>query len=1184
MNILVTNLEIIGTICYLAAFLTAVRLVAVQSWQKSARVLAVAVLLLAALGGANIAQWVGLSHHPDVFEDYIEVTIPLLWLFLMYTIVYERVANELRPYRTMFENTSVGIAILEEDGTTSLVNSEFARIVKVPREQIEGRMKFTDFVADEDIQRLRDYHAARRRGEWAPNSYEFTMVDAEGERHDILATVALIPGTRRSVSTAQDITQSRHTQRQLQQSAEEQQVLLDHVPVMIFWKDANGNYVRVNQAFADSLGMTPEEIIGKSTYDLYPEQAERYLENDREVVASGESKLAIVEPVRTVKGERWHSTDRVPYRDTEGNIVGVVGFTLDVTAQRQAYDALVGAQQEAVALVGFQEYVMQTANVWMTMADGDGNITLWNQEAERISGYTAADAVGSANIWEKLYPDPDYRAGIMQRVHRILAGEGEPVEGEGRIRCKDGSYKIVAWNSTRLVSPDGSTAGMISVGRDVTRIRETERRQLTGLRVLEALNESPDSQTMIRNILQAVKELTGCDAIAIRVRQDDDYPYFEAEGVATDDLQCHSYLVPFDDGGEQQLASNGRPLLKAPYDHLVRGRFDPKLPWFTEAGSFWTNNILELGECDEAGHLRELTNSSCVAANSASVAIIPLRSAGAVVGLLELGHRRENCFDAELVGYLEELASSVGVAVQRRMSEGALRRERNFSHSVVQNAQALIIGLDRDENITLFNNIAEEVTGYTAEEMVGRKAWHMMIDEQEAGDTAEAFQEVLFGDFPKTFEGKWICKNGDERLITWRATGLVDETGEVWQVIAIGLDMTEHRRLEHRVQQSQRMEAIATLAGGIAHDFNNMLHAVLSNIELMRMLGELNEEQERKASSIEETVKHASQIIKQLTALAAPERHEKGRVDLNSCVNNVLDLLEGAGHPRTTLAKDLQADLPLVLGDAVQLQQVVMNLCLNALQALRNGGQLRINTRLAEGTDAVVTDNEALSLGEHYVRLQVTDNGVGMAPETVQQIFDPFFSTRGDEGGTGLGLTVVYGIVQAHGGTIGVETELGHGTTFTIHLPVTSDEAAAVSKRPEMAPETGSETIMVVDDNDAVRTNLKQLLTSLGYTVMEASTGADAIDTYGQQQSSIDLIVLDITMPEMTGIEAFKKIRQLTPQAKGILMTGFVSEGMDLQELPEGIMGVLRKPFTLEQLSGYLRTALSGESIEDFSS
>ncbi len=1186
MNILVTNLEIIGTICYLAAVLLALRLMRIQHWRRTAIVLVTTLFVLVALRAANIAQWLGNSNYPAIFEDYLEVTIPLLWLLLIYTFIYECITDELRPYRTLFENTGIAITIVEPDGALSLINPALTQLLKLPREQLEGHRHFTDFIDPHDRERALQNHAARLRGDPVPDTYELRLQDADGTHHDTIVNVALIPQTARCVVTVHDITDHKRTQHEANQLAAFRGAVMQTANVWITILTTDGAITFWSEGAERMTGYSADEVLGRS--DVWSDMLASKTDHKRamnawqELIRDSRPVTNLQLTMKTKDGKElvasWAAN---AITDPNEQVIGVLTVAQDITRQTEAYQALAEAQEEAAALISFQEYVMQTASVWMTMLDMEGNVTLWNREAERISGYTAEETVGSADIFQKLCAIPEQYPQVIKHVNSILSAEAATLQDEWRIRCKDGSCRTIAWHSAALLTPEGASAGMISIGTDITRRRETEQRQLTDLNVLKALNDSVDSRAMIRGILQAVTEFTGCQMAAIRLRRDDDYPYVEAEGIAPDALQPCMQLRSDPTPGQASSGPGDGFRLKPPYDRLLTGAFDPEAPWFTENGSFWTNDLPGLIHSDHDPQLAGLTDASCVAKNSIAVAIIPLRSAGAIVGLLELSDRRTDRFTAGIVGYLEGLGYSIGVAVQRRMAEEALRRERNFSHSVVDNAQALIIGLDSDARVTLFNSTAADVTGYAAEEVVGRRLWDIMVGEQDLAETAKPFLQILDGDFPKTFESILTTKDGHELLTTWRGTGLVDRDGHVWQVIAIGLDITAHRQLEARIRQSQRMEAIATLAGGITHDFNNILHAVLSNIELMRMLGELNPEQEAKTKAIEQTVKHAAQITKQLATMAAPERPEKGTVDINNCVQNVLALLRGARDQRVTLVSDLQENIPTVLGDAMQIEQVVMNLCVNALQALHGGGELRVSTRREQATKEVVIENPGLRQGEHYVRLDVSDTGVGMTTEIIEQIFDPFFTTRENKGGTGLGLAIVYGIVQAHAGTISVQSEPGAGTTFTVQLPAAVNPVEPVSAT-EVTIQKGSETILLVEDNEVVRANLTQLLRSLGYNVIQAATGAAAVDIYGRTASAIDLVLLDINMPHMTGVEAFSKIRHSDPDAKGILMTGFVNDDLLAPEsIPEGIAGILRKPFTIRELSAHVRDGLAGKHRQD---
>ncbi|MFO7948233.1 MAG: PAS domain S-box protein [Armatimonadota bacterium] len=1307
MNPLITNLQVIGTICYIGALLLALRLVKFPNWRRPAWIMAAGMLLLILLGSSNILQWTGLNTELDRYENYLAVSVPLLWLFLLYTVVYEQIANQLRPYKTVFEAVGSGIAILNPDTSIWLANTRIADMVGLPLEAIVGRRSFLDFVAEPERDSLRSYHRACTQEGSRNLSHEFALVDVNGSSRIVAATISSIPGTGRTVLTVQDITAEKQTEQkadalagfreavmetanawimifdtegrarfwndaaerisgysaddmlgrpniwtelkpicegqqsfaqvwnniienhrpvedlrtaietkdgeyrtilwsadiirsssgsmlgvvaigqdvteqararqQLQSMAAEQRVLLDNVPVMIFWKDVEGHFIRVNQAFADLYGLEPSDFVGKTVADIEPRHAQKLAEQDAEVVRTGRAKRDLTRVFHGPDGDRWLSTDKVPYYDAQENIAGIIGFTADVTDRQRAYQALVNAQRRSTHLASFREYVMQTANVWVAMFDDEWQLTLWNKEAERISGYCADEVLFSDRAFELLYPDPDYRQQIMNTLKHRMERQSETFQAETRIHCRDGSTRRIDWHVARLDSPDGEFLGMITIGVDVTGARETEERQMMDLRVLRVLNESADSQEMISGILDELSEFTDCETMAIRLSRADDYPYAEHVGLPEKLVTAHSCLCRYDAAGEPARDENGDRILHGLKGCIIDGTIDPKLPFFTDGGSFWTNTFQELMA---SPHNEDWSFDDTIHAelNHSSVAVIPLRWGGNTVGTLEIGDTEGGLFARSLINYIEDLASSITVAVRRRIAEEALQKERNFSETVVQNAPTLIIGLDQAGRVTLFNALAESLTGYETGEIMNHVFWRHLLPAGEMQEFKQAFSTLRSGEVPPPFDTHIISKNGDQRLINWRATALSDPGGGVWQVIIIGIDVTEHRNLERRIRQSQRMEAIATLAGGIAHDLNNALHSVLSNVELLQLQGEMNEAQRNSIKSIENAVKHASSITQQVTAMAAPADSEKCAIDLNLCINSVMGLLKGVRDRRVALLKNLSEDLPPILADATQIEQVIMNLCVNALHAMPDGGELLVTTDTVVAGEKMVHRNPDLKAGDEFVRIQVTDTGVGMDEDTLTQIFDPFFTTRKDEGGTGLGLAISYSIIQNHNGSIVVDSAPGEGTTFTIYLPYVDEAIVEVSDSDE-AVETGSETLLLVEDHDMVRQNLGRLISNLGYTVIEAKTGREALDIYQDRYREIDTVLLDINMPEMNGVETFEKLRAVSPAVTGLFITGFVNGEYVPNGTPEGIMGTLRKPFTISKLSRSLRRLISGSSI-----
>ncbi len=1308
MNILITNLQIIGTICYIGALLLALRLVKFPNWRRPAWIMAAGMLLLALLGSSNILQWTGLNTELDEYDNYLAVSVPLLWLFLLYTVVYEQIANRLRPYKTVFESVGSGIAIINPDTSIWLANSRMADMIGLPLSAIVGRRSFLDFIAEPDRDTLRSQHESCTEDGDRNYSREFALVDMHGSSHIVGGTLSGIPGTKRTVLSVQDITAEKQTQekadalagfreavmetanawimifdtdgrvrfwndaaerisgysaddmlgtadiwtrlkpicegseafaqvwddifanhqsvddvrtaietkdgeyrtilwsadiihsgagsvlgvvaigqdvteqararQELQSMAAEQRVLLDNVPVMIFWKDIEGRFIRVNRAFADLYGLEPSDFVGRTVKDLEPQHAEMLANQDAEVVRTGRAKRDLTRIFHGPDGDRWLSTDKVPYFDAEENIAGIIGFTADVTERQRAYHALVSAQKRSTHLASFREYVMQTANVWLCMFDDQWQLTLWNREAERISGYSADEVLFSGRVFELLYPDPDYRRQVITTLKHRMEREAETFEAETRIQCKDGFSRRMDWHVARLDSPDGEFLGMITIGVDVTSARETEDRQMMDLRILRVLNESADSREMISGILKELSEFTDCNTMAIRLSRADDYPYAEHIGLPETLVTAHSCLCRYDGAGEPIRDDNGHRILHGLKGRIIDGDIDHELSFFTSGGSFWTNEFQEL---ISSSHNEDWNFDETIHArlHHSSVAIIPLQWGGNTVGILEIADREGGLFVESLINYLEDLASSITVAVRRRIAEEALQKERNFSETVVQNAPTVIIGLDQAGRVTLFNSLAESLTGYSADEMMNHIFWRHLLPAGEIQDFKEAFTALRSGETPPPFDTHIISTSGGQRLINWRATALSDPGGGVWQVIIIGIDVTEHRNLERRIRQSQRMEAIATLAGGIAHDLNNALHSVLSNVELLQLQGDMTEAQQNSTRAIEDAVNHASSITQQVTAMAAPADSEKCSVDLNLCINSVMGLLKGVRDRRIELRKDLSDDLPPVLADATQMEQVIMNLCVNALHAMPSGGELLVTTETVVADKKMMHRNPDLTAGDEYVRIQVIDNGVGMEDDILAQVFDPFFTTRKEEGGTGLGLAISYSIVQNHNGSIVVDSVPGEGTTFTIYLPYVDEEIVQVPDTDE-AVQTGSETLLLVEDHDMVRQNLGRLISDLGYRVIQAKTGLEACGIYQDHYREIDTVVLDINMPEMNGVETFEKLRTISPTVTGLFITGFVNGEYVPNGTPEGIMGTLKKPFTISKLSRSLRNVISGSPIE----
>jgi len=409
------------------------------------------------------------------------------------------------------------------------------------------------------------------------------------------------------------------------------------------------------------------------------------------------------------------------------------------------------------------------------------------------------------------------------------------------------------------------------------------------------------------------------------------------------------------------------------------------------------------------------------------------------------------------------------------------------------------------------------------------------------------------------------------RLVAHKATDPATGTECVEMIIE---DMTERLALEKKLQQSQKFEAFGQLAGGIAHDFNNMIGAILGWADMGLDETQNDAGLHRRFEKIRLQAERAAALTRQLLAFARRQTLEPRHVDLNLILEETLSLLEKVIGSNIEVVLDLAPGLAMVRADPTQIEQVVMNLCVNARDAMPDGGQLTVRTRNTEFDDDFCRKNPQARPGRQ-VLLSVSDTGVGMDAKTLDRIFEPFFTTKGPAKGTGLGLATVYGVIKQHGGLVLVDSELGKGTTFRLFLPVSQTPVGRiVAPDQDAAVRGGTETILVVEDHEGLRELARETLTALGYQVLVASDGEEALQVFRAHKDTIDLALLDVIIPKLSGVEVHSRICAEKPELPVIFATGYSGAGALAKKLESAAYPVLQKPYSRSELSRKIRETL----------
>ena len=785
----------------------------------------------------------------------------------------------------------------------------------------------------------------------------------------------------------------------------------------------------------------------------------------------------------------------------------------------------------------FLEQLVECTPEAISILDPHYRVTRINAEFTRVFGYKPEEALGQRI--DKLIVPPD-RSAETRWISETLE-KGEKVTLETKRQRKDGSLVDVCI-STAPVIIGGAQAAIYALYRDISDQKRAEALSSALYRIAERTSSAEDLQQFYAAMHNIVGELMNARNFYIAlydpVTQLLSFPYFVDE---EDPTPAPKKLGR---GLTEYVLRTGEPLLATPrvFDELMRR-----------------------GEVELIG------------APSLDWIGVPLKIANNTFGVLVVQSYTDNVRfgerDRDILTFVSQQLAS---AIEHKSNEEALRRSESRYRSLVQSAvyglyRSSVEGKFLDVNPALIGMLAYD----SAEEVLAldpKKDVFLNPEEQ-----SRLMKEFRRNGRLDNIEVQWRRKDGSP--ITVRLSGrAVTGTGEPEEVLEIiAEDVTERRVLEDQFRQAQKMEAVGRLAGGVAHDFNNLLMVIGGYTEVLLEQLEPASAMYQKALAVQQAADRATTLTRQLLAFSRKQLLELKVVDVNAIVSDMERLLRPLIGENIELTTKLAAGLGRTRADAGQLEQVIMNLVVNAKDAMPDGGKITIQTANVTLDGALRREHTFIHPGP-YVVISVTDTGLGMDKETQSRIFEPFFTTKEKGKGTGLGLSTVYGIVKQSGGYVFAQSEVGQGTTFRIYLPQVEDAADISGPAKTASAETGgSETVLLVEDEESVRQLVRETLESKGYTVMEAENGEVGLKIADAHNGPIHMMITDVVMPGMSGRELAKRLMQVRPETKVLYLSGYTEDAIVHQGVLETGTAFLQKPFTLQTLSRKVREVLRGD-------
>lgn len=552
---------------------------------------------------------------------------------------------------------------------------------------------------------------------------------------------------------------------------------------------------------------------------------------------------------------------------------------------------------------------------------------------------------------------------------------------------------------------------------------------------------------------------------------------------------------------------------------------------------------------------------------------VPIMMKDTFSGILVLASKERKAFDRKHLDLMEAFSNQIGVALENAMLFDKLRRSEERLADLFENSPDMYHIVNRAGIIQSCNKTEANHLGRAKNELIGHSVLKLYPSSYHDKAT-DLLNRIFDQDYEaREVEEQLITRTGELIDVSVNTSIIRDEKNRPVFVRWVARDITEKKKLESKILHAQKIDSIGNLAGGVAHDFNNILTSILGSTAIMKRRMKKNNQWFRYAEIIDDAAKRGASLTRQLLTFARKSPVQFRPLLVNNVVESTLHLFARSTDKKIAIEKNLNAGTALINGDDGQLQQAILNLLINARDAMPEGGTITVETNKIEFKEAEHADMGKAQRG-NYVVVSVADTGVGMDVETKQKIFEPFFTTKEQGKGTGLGLSVVYGVTNAHNGFIGVQSELRKGSEFKLYLPLFRDKETTRRIGKSKQIYTGDEKILVVDDEEHVGEVIGVMLQNLGYKITVVRNGKEAMAKITNSRHKYDAVILDMNMPKMGGKETFLKLKEIDPDLRIIISTGYSTTTVESSELEKFIGGFLQKPYQLEELSHVVREVL----------